>query len=138
VPAASALIGFTGDLGPFLTDAEGRTVYLFTNDTTAGESACYEDCATNWPPVPATDGMVLPPGIQGTLASLERTDGTRQMTYNDIPLYYFAEDAAPGETNGQDRGDVWYVVTPGMQLGDAPHEEEASEEEAASGTPVSS
>ncbi|MGH2615587.1 MAG: hypothetical protein ACRDJC_10140 [Thermomicrobiales bacterium] len=138
VPAAAAQIGFTGDLGPYLTDAEGRTVYLFTNDTVAGESACYDDCAENWPPVPAADSLVLPPGIQGTLAALERTDGSPQMTYNDIPLYFFAEDAAPGDTNGQERGDVWYVVTPGMQFGDAPHEAAETEAEAESGTPVSS
>ena len=90
VPASSVQIGFTEELGPFLTDAEGMTVYLFTKDVTAGESACYDDCATAWPPVPAADGMMLPPGIAGTLSAIERTDGSQQMTYNDIPLYYFA------------------------------------------------
>lgn len=57
------------------------------------------------------------------------------MTYNDIPLYYYAEDAAPGDTTGQDVGDVWYIVTPGMQVGDDPHE---AGEDAASATPASS
>jgi predicted lipoprotein with Yx(FWY)xxD motif len=137
VPASSVQIGFTEELGPFLTDAEGMTVYLFTKDETAGESACYDDCATAWPPVPATDGMTLPPGISGTLSAIERTDGSQQMTYNDIPLYYFAKDAAPGDTTGQDVGDVWYIVTPGMQLGDEPHHAEEGEE-AASATPASS
>jgi predicted lipoprotein with Yx(FWY)xxD motif len=136
VPASSVQVGFTEELGPFLTDAEGMTVYLFTKDVTAGESACYDDCATAWPPVPAADGMMLPPGISGTLSAIDRTDGSQQMTYNDIPLYYYAADANPGDTTGQDVGEVWYIVTPGMQLGDEPHHEE--EEEAESATPASS
>ena len=139
VPAASVQIGFTEELGPFMTDAEGMTVYLFTEDVTAGESACYNDCATAWPPVPAADGMKLPPGIAGTLSAIERTDGSQQMAYNDIPLYYYAEDTAAGDTTGQDVGDVWYIVTPGMQLGDEPHEgEEGHEMGEESATPASS
>jgi hypothetical protein len=43
------------------------------------------------------------------------------LTYNDIPLYYWASDQNPGDTTGQGVGDVWYIVTPGMQLGDPPH-----------------
>jgi len=141
VPASNVQIGFTEELGPYLTDADGRTVYLFTKDETAGESACYDDCATAWPPVPAADGMLLPPGTSGTLSAIDRTDGSQQMTYNDIPLYYYAKDDEPGDTYGQEVGDVWYVVTPGMQFGDEPHEggEEHEEgEEAGSATPASS
>ena len=50
------------------------------------------------------------------------------------------EDTAPGDTNGQDVGEVWYIVTPGMQHGDEPHHEEGHEmgEEAGSATPASS
>ena len=137
VPSSSVQIGFMEELGPFLTDAKGMTVYLFLKDETAGESACYDDCAAAWPPVPAADGMMLPPGISGTLSAIDRTDGSQQMTYNDIPLYYYAKDTKPGDTTGQDVGDVWYVVTPGMQFGDEPHEGE-EDEEAESATPASS
>ena len=138
VPAANLQIGFTEELGPFLTDAEGMTVYLFLKDETAGESACYDDCATAWPPVPAADGMMLPPGITGTLSAIDRTDGSQQMTYNDIPLYYYAADTKPGDTTGQDVGDVWYVVNPGMQFGDEPHEADEEGDEVESATPASS
>ena len=137
VPASSVQIGFTEELGPFLTDAEGMTIYLFTKDVTAGESACYDDCATAWPPVPAADGMMLPPGISGTLSAIDRTDGLSQMTYNDIPLYYYTADTQPGDTTGQDVREVWYIVTPGMQHGDEPHHAEESDE-AESATPASS
>ena len=122
VPSSTLLVGFTPELGPFLTDAKGMTIYLFTKDTTAGSSACYGDCATNWPPVPAGADVMLPVGVQGTLGSITRTDGTSQLTYNDIPLYYFANDKAAGDTNGQEVGDVWYIVPVGAKLGDPPHE----------------
>ena len=41
-----------------------------------------------------------------------RTDGTKQVKVGTWPLYYFNNDAAPGDTNGQEVGDVWYVVSP--------------------------
>lgn len=138
VPAAALNVGFTEDLGPYLSDAKGMTVYLFTKDTTAGESACDASCAANWPPVPGDASLTLPVGLPGTLSVIDRADGGKQLAYNDIPLYYFAKDTAAWETNGQDVGDVWYVVTPGMKLGDAPHEhEEEGEEEMAEATPTS-
>lgn len=139
-PMANVRIGFTEELGPFLTDAEGMTLYLFTNDTTAGESTCSDDCAGAWPPMPAADGLVLPPGIPGTLGAVERTDGEAQLSYNDIPLYHYAADTAPGDTTGHDVGDVWYIVPPGMQFGDEPHHgaEDEAVEEMEDATPASS
>jgi len=35
-----------------------------------------------------------------------------QVTANGRPLYYFANDDGPGETNGHSVDDVWYVVAP--------------------------
>jgi predicted lipoprotein with Yx(FWY)xxD motif len=72
------------DLGAILTDAEGKTLYLFTPDTTAGESACNDECAQNWPPLEAGENMTLPAGVPGQLGSIDRADGTKQLTYNDI------------------------------------------------------
>src|SRR5215213_3972647 len=90
--------------------------------------------------LPAREPL-FPPGISGTLSAIDRTDGSQQMTYNDIPLYYYAKDDEPGDAYGQDVGDIWYVVTPGMQFGDEPHEAEEGHEEgeeAVSATPASS
>src|SRR5688500_15044790 len=61
-------------LGPILTDAEGMTLYLFTNDTTEGESACYDQCAENWPPFNPEGDLTLPEGVDGELTRIERTD----------------------------------------------------------------
>lgn len=112
VPASTLQVGFTPELGPFLTDAKGMTLYLFTKDTVVGESACYDKCAENWPVLVAGDTMLLPVGVQGTLGAIVRTDGASQVTYNDIPLYYFASDAKAGDTAGQGVGEVWWIVPP--------------------------
>ena len=95
------------------------TLYLFVKDTVPGESACYETCAENWPPLLATDAPVaVPVGIQGELGVIERTDGAQQVTYNDMPLYYWAQDAAPGDTTGQGVGDNWWIVPPVSMMAD--------------------
>ncbi len=107
-------------LGPILTDAEGMTLYLFTNDTTEGESTCYDDCAVNWPPFNPEGDLTLPEGVDGELTRIDRTDGTQMVAYNGIPLYYWINDVNPGDTTGQGVGDVWYVVAPGQQFGDPP------------------
>ena len=44
------------------------------------------------------------------LGTTERDDGEVQVTYAGHPLYYYAPDEAPGDTLGQEVGDVWYVV----------------------------
>ena len=118
VPATSPLwIGFTAELGPFLTDSAGMTLYLFAKDTVPGESACYDQCAENWPPLLATDAAPsLPVGIQGTLGVISRTDGTMQVTYNDMPLYYYAKDTKAGDTTGQGVGDNWWIVPPASTM----------------------
>ena len=98
----------SSDLGSFLTDAGGNTLYLFLPDG-QGESQCYDGCEQAWPPLTATTSAGA--GTDGDLLdTAERTDGTTQVTYNGWPLYYFANDAAPGDTNGQGVNDVWFVV----------------------------
>jgi predicted lipoprotein with Yx(FWY)xxD motif/uncharacterized cupredoxin-like copper-binding protein len=104
-------------LGPILTDQAGMTLYLFTNDTTAGESTCYDKCAENWPPFMAEEPFSLPFTMEGELTTVQRTDGSTQVAYNGIPLYYFVKDTGAGDTNGQGVGDVWYTVAPNAEFG---------------------
>jgi predicted lipoprotein with Yx(FWY)xxD motif len=107
---ASAIEVASTDLGEILVDGEGNTLYLFTPDA-QGDSTCYDDCEVNWPPL--ADGAEAGSGLDaGLLGSTTRTDGSSQVTYNGWPLYYFAGDTAPGDTNGQGINDVWFVVSP--------------------------
>ncbi|MGD9712049.1 MAG: cupredoxin domain-containing protein [Thermomicrobiales bacterium] len=104
-------------LGRYLADPAGMTLYLFSNDTMAGESTCYDDCATNWPPFTAEEPLSLPLGVGGELTLIERTDGSTQVAYNGMPLYYFARDQQAGDLTGQGVGDVWWIVAPGAEMG---------------------
>ncbi len=101
-------------LGTILVDSDGNTLYLFMPDTD-GISTCYDDCAASWPALIAK-GELKAGGsgdVDGSLlGTTERDDGQRQVTYNGHPLYYFAGDQAAGDTNGQNVGDVWFVVSP--------------------------
>jgi predicted lipoprotein with Yx(FWY)xxD motif len=40
-----------------------------------------------------------------------QANGDSQVTYGGKPLYDFAADAKPGNTNGQGVGDVWFALT---------------------------
>lgn len=106
-------LGNTEELGDFLVSPDGLTLYMFTNDE-PGVSNCSGDCLANWPPfkVGANDRLVAGAGIEGTLGTIELEDGSLQVTYNDMPLYYWKDDRAPGDTLGQGLGDVWFVVAP--------------------------
>lgn len=97
------------DLGAILVDADGRTLYLFEADTD-DSSTCYDDCAATWPAVIA-DQPTAGEGVDDSLLGTnERNDGEVQVTYAGHPLYVYSGDSAPGDTNGQGIGDVWYVV----------------------------
>jgi predicted lipoprotein with Yx(FWY)xxD motif len=98
-------------LGPILTDGHGRTLYLFTPDK-ENLSVCYDGCATAWPPLLVGNTTVSLDGIGGTISTVMRLDGNRQVTYDGKPLYYFIRDTSPGETKGQGVRNVWYVIAP--------------------------
>jgi predicted lipoprotein with Yx(FWY)xxD motif len=105
---AAGLALSDSELGSILVDAKGRTLYLFMPDG-QGDSTCYDQCQAKWPPLAKVSavGDGLDDSLLGTTT---RKDGTTQATYNGWPLYYFAADAAPGDTKGQGIGQVWYVV----------------------------
>jgi len=116
-PAGAATVSTAGgDLGEHLVGPNGHTLYLFEKDT-GSSSTCNGACAEAWPPL-LTTGQPMADGAAKAdmLGTTKRDDGTTEVTYNGHPLYYFAEDTAPGQTTGQDVdafGAEWYVVSPG-------------------------
>jgi predicted lipoprotein with Yx(FWY)xxD motif len=88
-----------------LTAQNGMTLYVFDKDK-AGHSACYDKCAENWPPYIGTAEDKLP----AKWKLVERTDGATQWTYNGKPVYFYKEDLAEGDANGDGKGGVWHVI----------------------------
>jgi len=113
IPVETVVSSKNDALGDFLISANGMTVYTFAKDT-EGVSNCTGDCAKNWPAVTvgATDRLTASADAMGTLGTITLEDGSLQVTYNGLPLYYFKDDKAPGDTAGQGVGDSWFVVKP--------------------------
>jgi len=106
----------TSELGEILVDGAGMTLYAFTDDT-AGTPTCYDACADNWPALLATGEVTVGTGLDAAdFSTATRTDGGDQVVVGDMPLYYFAADAAAGDTEGQGVGDKWFVVSPTGEL----------------------
>lgn len=105
------------DLGEIVVDAEGMVVYYFTNDeANSGVSACEGGCLEAWPPVLSDSETPEVEGVTGEVGTIETPEGDLQVTINGMPIYYYAEDQAPGDTNGQGVNDVWYVVAPDGEM----------------------
>jgi predicted lipoprotein with Yx(FWY)xxD motif len=98
-------------LGDVMT-ADGMTVYVYTLDKPR-ETVCYDICAMNWPPLLVTHTPTMAASFPGRFASVTRTDGTKQCTYNGQPLYLYIEDP-PGtdQANGENVDQQWFVVKP--------------------------
>jgi predicted lipoprotein with Yx(FWY)xxD motif len=112
----SATVGVSNEgLGNILVNSQGRTLYLFSRDT-GTTSECSGACAVNWPPLQAAGKPTIGSGAKASLISTTtRSDGTRQVTYNDHPLYLFANDTKAGNTNGEGLnafGGSWFAVSP--------------------------
>ena len=121
-PAAAATVKLasTTKLGKVLVDAKGRTLYRFDDDTAAGKSACGAgQCASTWPAATVTGTPVAGPGVTGALTTFARDDGSTQLQIAGHPLYTFAGDAKPGDTNGEGIINKWYAVSAtGDKVGD--------------------
>lgn len=97
------------DLGTFLVDQKGMTLYIFDPDKEAGKSTCYGGCAKVWPPfAPKVDD----PAPKAPLSIITRDDGTKQYAYRSMPLYYYEKDTKPGHIKGHGRGKAWWVAKP--------------------------
>ena len=91
------------------------TVYLFEADT-ASSSSCTGECASVWPPVTSAGAPVAGAGVVAAhLGTITRSDGSKQVTYNGHPLYFYSKDGDSGDAYGQGIkgfGASWYVIAP--------------------------
>lgn len=104
-------IATSDTLGSYLTDKEGMTLYYFKNDA-PGMSACKGGCVDKWP-LYYRETVAPPEGVEASdFGTITREDGKKQTTFRGYPLYYWVGDSKPGDTNGNDIKDVWYVIDP--------------------------
>jgi predicted lipoprotein with Yx(FWY)xxD motif len=107
-------LGSAAGLGEVLVDSAGHTLYAFSGDS-AETPTCEGACAKAWPPLLDESGEPQPSNGTGAarLGTVERPDGTTQVTYAGHPLYSFTDDKAPGEANGNGQsafGGTWTAL----------------------------
>ena len=117
-PAASGGTVITtakSSAGTFLTTGSGKAVYLWVKDT-GDMSNCTGACAGAWPPVTTTGTATAAGAAKASdIGTITRSDGTKQVTYDGHPLYYFSGDSGPGMASGQGSdgfGAKWWLVSP--------------------------
>jgi predicted lipoprotein with Yx(FWY)xxD motif len=101
--------------GTFLTNGSGRAMYLWAKGT-GDMSNCNGACAGAWPPVTTTGSPTGSGSVKASdLGTIARADGSKQVTYERHPLYYFSGDSGPGIATGQGSdgfGAKWWLVAP--------------------------
>ena len=99
--------------GEILVTADGRTLYANTVDTPGASKCTDSSCTDFWPPYIADTASPSAIGLPGTVGTINRPDGSRQVTYNQKPLYTFYQDRQPGDVGGDglsDSGGTWHVA----------------------------
>lgn len=108
------IAGFHG----VLESNTSRTLYLLSNEV-GGVVACTGACLASWPPmeVPtatAAASISLGAGVDGKIGFVTRSSTEKQVTFNSYPVYTFAGDRGPNQSNGQGiqepSGATWYVI----------------------------
>ena len=108
------LVAAESEFGPMLFDDTGQAIYLFDVEATSAPR-CYDACEEAWPPVLTKGNPVAGQGLESVLlGTVERADGSTQVTYGDHPLYFYAHEGK-NEVLCHDvflNGGNWYVVQP--------------------------
>lgn len=104
--------GSSAALGTILVDSQGMTLYHLSAERNGRFICTTSACLGTWHPLTVPAGST-PKGSVGSLGTVKRPEGTTQVTYKGSPLYTFAQDRQPGETNGEGFKDVgtWTAVT---------------------------
>ncbi len=111
--AQQSLDGVDTDM--VLVDSKGMSLYIFTPDT-PDVSNCKGNCLKAWPAASLTPEEVEKVKASKTFGVITRDDGTKQLTLDRRPLYYYVGDENPGDRVGQGIGGVWFLLKASFSL----------------------
>ena len=99
-------LSLSANAATVLTGQNGMTIYVFDKDV-GGKPSSYGGCATKWPPYAAKASEKMGEGW----ATVKRTDGSLQWTYDGKPVYFYAADKKKGDKSGDGIGSVWHIIS---------------------------
>ena len=108
-------VTITGIQVNILTTNQDFAVYYYMDDT-AFTSTCTGQCAKDWPPILAPQGMMT---VSSSVTlprqlSVHQTANGAQVFYDGHALYTYAQDTQAGHATGRGADKKWYLV--GFQL----------------------
>ncbi len=89
----------------------GLALYTYANDDeSTSKSLCTAECTTAWPPltVSSAEALIGATELSAALGTVQREDGTLQVTYAGWPLYRYAGDLKAGDANGEGIEGLWW------------------------------
>lgn len=109
-PAAvtSITLSTAGNLGAHLVDKDGKTLYVFANDTPGKNTSA--NTSPMWTPFDVQSPTVGTGLTAGDFSRFDRGGGVFQTTWKGRPLYYFVNDTAAAPTAGEGTGGRWFVA----------------------------
>jgi predicted lipoprotein with Yx(FWY)xxD motif len=112
--AAKVELRHTG-LGTILTTSSGFTLYEFTRDHGSSDSCVkITNCSGSWPALLTSGKPTAGPGVRSAELSWTQLSGhAKQVTYAGHPLYMYAGDTGPAETDyvgARAFGGNWYAI----------------------------
>jgi predicted lipoprotein with Yx(FWY)xxD motif len=90
---------------------KGFAVYYYRADSMF-KATCTGQCAKNWPPILAPQGMMT---VSSSITlprqlSVHQTPNGAQVFYDGHALYTYASDMQPGTATGRAQDQLWYLV----------------------------
>ncbi len=120
--AAVATVGERSTpLGKLLVNGRGFTLYVFSRDS-RGKDRCISTsgCLSAWPALTTSGQPRAGSGVKASLlGTITLANGSRQVTYAGHPLYTYAFDSAPAETDyvgATAFGGTWPALSPSGKL----------------------
>jgi predicted lipoprotein with Yx(FWY)xxD motif len=104
--------------GDALAGPTGMTLYILTLDVGGNSTCTTGQCAATWPALKGDASAVTAgSGVSGTWGTTTWADGTKQVTHNGQPVYYYSGDTAAGDSNGQGSNGTWFIAPVGADQG---------------------
>jgi predicted lipoprotein with Yx(FWY)xxD motif len=118
-PGVTVSVAQDDSLGEILVDSSGAALYT-TEQEANGTVACHDGCADMWRPLIVDSGETptASEDVTAPLSTVDRGDGTTQVTLDGAPLYTFRLDDS-GNVTGDGLSDdfdgttfTWHVARP--------------------------